>query len=106
MTAADKIQAARALIEPNSEMKGPVIGKMQDAIATLADLADAQAQENARLQEAGKERDRIIAEKVREVAELRAHLNRMLMAQDGVPLNAIEFGRWVDEARAALGETP
>ncbi|QEU08196.1 hypothetical protein [Paracoccus yeei] len=36
-----------------------------------------------------------------QVVDLRMHLGRMLMAQDGVPLNAIEFGKWVDEARAA-----
>ena len=37
---------------------------------------------------------------------LRVHLERMLMAQDGVPLNAIQFGQWVDEARAALAAAP
>ena len=37
---------------------------------------------------------------------LRLHLQRMLMAHDGVPLNAVEFGRWVDEARAALASEP
>lgn len=50
-----------------------------------ADLADTQAQE---------------------IARLRIHLRRMLMSQDGVPLNAIQFGQWVDEARAALGDAP
>ena len=40
-----------------------------------------------------------------EVVRLRLHLSRMLMAQDGVPINAIEFGRWVDEARKALDAT-
>ena len=52
MSAADKIAESRALIEPSSEVRGPVIGKLQDAIAALTDLADAQAQENAKLRSA------------------------------------------------------
>ena len=54
MTAADKIEAARALIEPLRatvlwQNANPNVMKAADLLAALADLADAQAQENARL---------------------------------------------------------
>lgn len=54
MTAADKIAEARALIEPLRatvlwQNANPNVMKAADLLAALADLADAQAQENARL---------------------------------------------------------
>ena len=54
MSAADKIAAARALIEPLRatvlwQNANPNVMKAADLLAALADLADAQAQENARL---------------------------------------------------------
>lgn len=54
MTAADKIQAARALIEPLRATvlwgnANPDVMKAAEALDALADLADALAQENARL---------------------------------------------------------
>ena len=54
MTAADKIEAARALIEPLRATvlwgnANPDVMKAADLLAALADLAAAQAQENARL---------------------------------------------------------
>lgn len=54
MTAADKIEAARALIEPLRatvlwQNANPNVMKAADLLAALADLADAQAQEIARL---------------------------------------------------------
>ena len=57
MSAADKIEAARALIEPLRatvlwQNANPNVMKAADLLAALADLADAQAQENARLQKA------------------------------------------------------
>ena len=57
MTAAGKIAAARALIEPLRatvlwQNANPNVMKAADLLAALADLADAQAQENARLQKA------------------------------------------------------
>ena len=53
MSAADKIAAARALIEPLRttvlwQNANPNVMKAADLLAALADLADAQAQENAR----------------------------------------------------------
>ena len=57
MSAADKIAAARALIEPLRatvlwQNANPNVMKAADLLAALADLADAQAQENARLRSA------------------------------------------------------
>ena len=60
MTTADKIEAARALIRP---LRATVqwgnantdVIKAADMLAALADLADAQAQEIARLREALKD---------------------------------------------------
>ena len=54
MTAADKIEAARALIEPLRatvlwQNANPNVMKAADLLAALADLADAQAQEIAEL---------------------------------------------------------
>ena len=54
MSDADKIEAARALIEPLRatvlwQNANPNVMKAADLLAALADLADAQAQENARL---------------------------------------------------------
>mgnify|MGYP006900560890 CR=1 FL=1 len=54
MSAADKIEAARALIEPLRatvlwQNANPNVMKSADLLAALADLADAQAQEIARL---------------------------------------------------------
>ena len=54
MTAADKIKAARALIEPLRatvlwQNANPNVMKAADLLAALADLADAQAQEIERL---------------------------------------------------------
>ena len=54
MSAADKIEAARALIEPLRatvlwQNANPNVMKAADLLAALADLADALAQENARL---------------------------------------------------------
>ena len=48
MTAADKIQAARALIAGRRWREDE--SALRDTVAALTDLADAQAQENARLQ--------------------------------------------------------
>lgn len=31
-------------------------------------------------------------------------LEKLLMAQSGIPVNTIEFGTWVDDARAALAK--
>ena len=57
MSAADKIEAARALIEPLRatvlwQNANPNVMKAADLLAALADLADAQAQEIARLKAA------------------------------------------------------
>ena len=54
MIAADKIEAARALIEPLRatvlwQNANPNVMKAADLLAALTDLADAQAQENAKL---------------------------------------------------------
>ena len=56
MTAADKIEAARALIEPLRatvlwQNANPNVMKAADLLAALADLADAQAQEIERLKD-------------------------------------------------------
>ena len=39
-----------------------------------------------------------------EVAPLIIHLENLLMAQSGVPINAVTFGRQVEEARQAVLE--
>lgn len=65
MTAADKIAAARALIEPLRttvlwQNANPNVMKAADLLAALADLADAQAQENAKLRAAARDAIEII----------------------------------------------
>ena len=88
MIAADKIEAARALIEPLRatvlwQNANPNVMKAADLLAALADLADAQAQENARLKATIRALDLV--------------LERSGYAPSSLAREAI---------RAALGETP
>lgn len=86
MSATDKIAKAKALIEPLRatvlwQNANPNVMKAADLLAALADLADAQAQENAKLRTLAREyRPSMDAEVLRSWAE--------------------------DVVRAALGETP
>ena len=114
MTAADKIEAARALIEPLRatvlwQNANPNVMKAADLLAALADLADAQAQEIERLQ-----RHRVQAEWYaeangqRNAAEAeRDRLRGCFKQIEEAALNGCLTPALVARiTRSALGETP
>lgn len=73
----------------------------------LDELADAILDAQAPQAEPVREADVLRAENERLRAVLKVltlHLQRMLMAQDGAPLNVTDFNQWVKDARAALAD--
>ena len=114
MTAADKIQAARALIEALRATvlwgnANPDVMKAAETLDALADLADAQAQENAKLREAldpnhtkadyiGEFRERVCFGTDEEGNEIWQYVP--------ISWDVIKQIMAAIRARAALGETP
>ena len=90
--AADKIEAARALIEPLRatvlwQNANPNVMKAADLLAALAELADAQAQENERLRS-----------ELRDISDLDVNHHHNGNRNDLLACEAVR------RARAALGD--